>query len=183
MLTAQENKRISKLLSYVLRHHPEEIGIALDEQGWTPVPVLLEQLTMKDVQLTEEMLADIVAGNSKQRFTFNEDRSKIRASQGHSVLVNLGYTSQEPPTILFHGTAESFLVSIAEKGLQKGERQQVHLSADEKTAHNVGQRHGKPVVLKVHAGEMFCNGFLFFLSENGVWLTEQVPVKFLQLPG
>lgn len=182
MITEQENKRISKLLSYVLRHHPEEIGIVLDEQGWTDVEILLEQIKTKQVELTKKTLEYIVTSNSKQRFAFNEEKSRIRASQGHSVSINLGYQPQEPPEILYHGTARLNLTSISEYGLQKKERQHVHLSADAATAFNVGQRHGKPIVIKVQAGEMYRNGLQIFLSQNGVWLTDHVPPTYLQLP-
>ena len=126
------------------------------------------------------LLEYIVANNSIKRFAFNETADKIRASQGHSIEVELGYTSQKPPEILYHGTAEQSVKSILETGLEKRSRQHVHLSCNVETAINVGQRHGKPYVFKVLAAQMHEDGFEFWLSENGVWLTNQVPAKYLR---
>src|SRR6185503_11071663 len=123
------------------------------------------------VPIERAELEEVVATNEKKRFAFSDDGGRIRASQGHSVEVSLGYTPQSPPSQLFHGTATRFLESIRREGLHKGERHDVHLSADANTATRVGQRHGKPAVLIVQAGEMHARGHEFFLSENGVWLT------------
>lgn len=179
MLSEKEAKRLSKWLSYILRHHPESAGIVLDEQGWMDTQTLINNLSAKEPLFNAEALQFIVATNSKKRFAFNEDGSKIRASQGHSVDVELGYTQQQPPEFLFHGTTEKNISSILKSGLKKMERHHVHLSADKETAQVVGARFGKPVVLTVNAGLMHEQGFSFYISENGVWLTENVPAEFL----
>lgn len=179
MLPEKEAKRLSKWLSYILRHHPESAGIVLDEHGWTDTQTLITNLSAKEPLFNPETLQFIVANNSKKRFAFNEDGSKIRASQGHSVDVELGYTQQQPPELLFHGTTEKNIPSILKSGLKKMERHHVHLSADKETAQVVGARFGKPVVLTVKAGLMHEQGFSFFISENGVWLTDRVPAEFL----
>ena len=132
------------------------------------------------IPLTFETLKHIVDTNSKKRFAFNDNFEKIRASQGHSVDIELGYTPQQPPDILYHGTGERSVPSIMKDGLLKHNRHHVHLSADKATAINVGQRHGKPCVFEVLSGEMFADNFVFYISENGVWLTEHVPAKYLK---
>jgi putative RNA 2'-phosphotransferase len=172
----------SKYLSLVLRHRPEVLGITLDAQGWTDVATLLEKLHRNGISIDQNVLAQIVATNSKKRFAFSDDGTKIRASQGHSVAVDLGYQPAMPPQVLYHGTGEKSLNSILKSGLQKGERHHVHLSADVETAIKVGQRHGKPVVLHVAAQQMQKDGFLFFISQNGVWLTDYVPAAYLAVP-
>ncbi len=172
--------KISRFLSLVLRHKPETIGIVLDENGWTDVQVLIEKIAKSGTTLTLENLKHIVETNPKKRFAFNDTFDKIRASQGHSVEVELGYCAQIPPTILYHGTGQKSVDSIREKGIQKRERHHVHLSADVKTAIQVGQRHGKPFVFEVLAEQMYQDNFIFYLSENGVWLTEFVPVNYLK---
>jgi putative RNA 2'-phosphotransferase len=176
MITENENTHISKLLSLVLRHKPETINIILDEQGWTNVKDLLNQLNKNNYSVTFEMLDYIVRSNNKSRFSFNEDQTKIRANQGHSVDVVLGYEPKEPPDVLYHGTADRFLESIMKTGLQKQARHHVHLSADTQTAIAVGQRYGKPVVLTILAKRMYSAGYKFYRTDNDVWLTEQVPV-------
>jgi len=174
--------KISKKLSYVLRHKPEAINITLDAQGWVEVKTLLEAFNKHFFPLTQEALEEVVANNNKKRFAFSEDKQKIRASQGHSIPIELGYKPQSPPEFLYHGTASHFLKSIQKEGLVKQNRHHVHLSKDEETAHNVGTRHGVPVILKVKAKVMETEGFEFFVSENGVWLTEQIPTKYLLFP-
>ncbi len=181
MLPEKEIVRLSKFLSLVLRHQPEKISIALDENGWTEVTTLMQQANKNGVKLSWEILELVVQTNSKKRFAFNADKTKIRASQGHSVEVNLNYSPQKPPAILYHGTSERSLHSILATGLHKQNRHHVHLSSDVGTALNVGQRHGKPVVLRVAAEAMAQNGYLFYLSENQVWLTEQVPTEYLHV--
>lgn len=171
--------QISKFLSLVLRHQPELIGLSLDEAGWASVDELLAACRVHGKTISLEQLQEVVATNDKKRFSFNEDGSLIRANQGHSVEVELGYEAAMPPARLFHGTAERFLASIKEQGLLKGNRHHVHLSAGIETATKVGQRHGKPVVLHVDAGRMQQDGFIFYLSTNGVWLTEHIPVPYL----
>jgi putative RNA 2'-phosphotransferase len=182
MMTEKENTRISKYLSLVLRHAPEAAGITLDDNGWTDVGTLLKQLTHNGYHVSPEALDHVVTTNSKQRFIYSEDRMRIRANQGHSVDVDLAYTVSEPPPVLYHGTAEAFLSSILATGLDKRSRHHVHLSADDKTARSVGQRHGKPVVLVVDAARMQAEGYTFFCSANGVWLTDHVPVVYIQYP-
>ncbi len=171
--------KISKFLSLVLRHKPETIGLQLEEAGWVSIMELITACGEPGVAFSLEELQQVVAGNDKKRFAFSEDGLLIRASQGHSVEIDLGYQPAFPPEILFHGTAERFLDSIKGNGLIKGRRHHVHLSADAKTARIVGQRHGKPVVLQVKAGQIQQDGFAFYLSTNGVWLTEHVPVPYL----
>ena len=169
----------SKFLSLVLRHKPETIGAELDENGWIDIDVLIQKVNDYGKKLTREDLYLIVENNSKQRFAIDEKTNKIRANQGHSLKIDLGFESIQPPEILYHGTAQRFLDSILEHGLEKRNRHHVHLSADKDTAINVGQRHGKPIILEVRAMEMYDNDFQFFKSENGVWLTDKVPVKYL----
>ena len=172
--------QISKFLSLILRHKPETIGIQLDENGWADVKTLIEKSSEHGVQFSMEDLKHIVETNSKKRFAFNDTFNKIRASQGHSIEVDLGYISKHPPEILYHGTGEKSVHSILNTGLEKRNRQHVHLSNDIETAIKVGQRHGKPFVFIVLAEQMHNDQFEFFLSENGVWLTDHVPVKYLK---
>jgi putative RNA 2'-phosphotransferase len=173
--------KTSKFLSLILRHKPETVGLNLDEAGWVSVAELIAACKSNGVELTMELLREVVATNDKKRFSFNEEETLIRANQGHSVEVELGYLPVEPPEKLFHGTATRFLDSIKEKGLIKGQRHHVHLSADYETAIKVGQRHGKPVVLEVASQQMHNEGFQFFISENRVWLTERVPAIYIAL--
>lgn len=177
---SKKNKNISKFLSYVLRHNPDKLGITLDANGWTSVKAMLEKINVGNYSLSMETLEEVVATNNKKRFAFNEDKTMIRASQGHSVNIDLGIQPKEPPSYLYHGTVEKFMESIREKGLIKGSRQHVHLSADKETAVNVGSRRGKPIILTVRSGEMHAQNYTFYQSENGVWLTEKVPMKFIE---
>lgn len=181
MLTEKENIKLSKFLSLVLRHQPELIGVVLEEQGWVSVRELRKKAAAYGKSISAEELVYVVENNSKKRFSFSEDKKKIRASQGHSINVDLGCEPQQPPEFLFHGTATHFVGSILKTGLEKQKRTHVHLSADRETGIKVGQRHGKPVVFEVAAGEMYAAGYLFFLSENGVWLTDVVPPGFLKI--
>ena len=174
--------RMSKFISLVLRHKPEIIGIQLDENGWVDVTELIEKSNTNatGIHLDFETLKHIVDTNSKKRFAFNDTFDKIRANQGHSVTIELGYSAQVPPSILYHGTSVKSLDSILQNGLEKRNRHHVHLSKDIETAISVGSRHGKPVVLEVLATEMHNANFEFFISENGVWLTDNVPARFLK---
>ena len=172
-------KKLSKFLSLVLRHRPEVIDIELTSQGWANTKELIEKCQAQGRKIDFETLKQVVAQNDKKRFAFNDDYSQIRASQGHSIPIDLGYTHQEPPEVLYHGTATRFLGSIYAQGLIKGKRHHVHLSTNRDTALKVGQRHGKPVILEIAAQKMVNAGHTFYLSENGVWLTEQVPPEFL----
>jgi len=171
--------RISKFLSLVLRHHPERAGLVLDEAGWVSVDDLLAGCAASGVELDRKHLEQLVRDSDKQRFALSDDGERIRANQGHSVSVALGYEPVEPPEILFHGTVERFLPSIRKQGLVRGQRHHVHMSATEDTAIKVGQRRGRPVLLKVRAGAMHRDGIAFYQSENGVWLTEHVPPEYL----
>jgi putative RNA 2'-phosphotransferase len=172
---------ISKFLSLVLRHQPRVIDITIDEQGWVNVDELLKKANAHGHSLDMEVLNHVVETNSKKRFAFDESRQKIRASQGHSIDVELGYQAQMPPEILYHGTGERSVATIQQTGLEKRSRQHVHLSKDIETAIQVGSRHGKPAVFNVLAGEMHKKGYVFYLSENKVWLTDAVPAQFLKL--
>ncbi|GAA4390578.1 RNA 2'-phosphotransferase [Hymenobacter koreensis] len=176
------HRQLSKFLSLVLRHQPGTIGLSLDEAGWAEVNHLLTRLNQHGHAVTRETLEAVVAGSDKQRFAFSPDGQRIRANQGHSVTVDLGYTPQTPPEALYHGTAERNLPAIRSAGLLRQQRHHVHLSADVDTAHRVGQRHGRPVVLRIAAADMARTGYAFFLSENGVWLTEAVPPQFIGFP-
>ena len=173
---------ISKFISFALRHQPESVGLTPDAGGWVAIDDLIAAAQQQGVPLDRAVLDAIVAQNDKQRFAVSDDGLRIRANQGHSFPVDLGLAPLTPPEFLYHGTATRFLESIREQGLRPGSRQQVHLSSDEITATAVGQRHGKPVVLTVLAGHMFQDGFLFYRSANGVWLTDAVPAAYLRFP-
>ncbi len=169
----------SKLLSLILRHKPQTIGIALDSAGWADVDELLALLPRAGVSMNRDQLRHIVESNDKQRFVFSDDGQRIRANQGHSLSVDLGLEPIEPPAVLFHGTARKSLESILREGLKRGQRQHVHLHTDRALAETVGRRHGQPVLLRVAAGQMWADGHAFFRSDNRVWLTEAVPVRYL----
>lgn len=171
--------RRSRFLSLVLRHRPEELGITLEAGGWVKVNVLLEALKEAGRGMSRAQLERLVAENGKRRFAFSPCGSKIRASQGHSVPVDLGLEAAEPPERLYHGTVQNRLRDISEQGLLKGRRHAVHLSTDVETAIAVGSRRGCPVILPIRAGEMHRAGHLFQVSENGVWLTDHVDAKFI----
>ena len=171
----------SKFMSYVLRHRPDAIGLTLDAEGWASIDELVRLSRSSSTPLTRELVLEAVRSNDKQRFKLSDDEQHIRASQGHSIAIDLALPSQQPPTLLFHGTATRFVESIREQGLRRGSRQHVHLSLEYATAYKVGQRHGKPIVFEVRAQEMFAAGHTFYVSDNGVWLTEHVPVEFLSL--
>lgn len=173
--------RISKLLSLVLRHHPERIGLRIDAGGWADVADLLAAAERAGVPLDRRTLERVVAGNDKQRFAFSEDRRRIRANQGHSLPVDLGLDPLLPPEILYHGTAVSRLGAVQRQGLTPQARLHVHLSPDKETALAVGRRHGTPVVLAVRAGRLHRNGHVFYRSANGVWLTGFVPPDHLEV--
>ena len=174
--------KTSKFISLILRHRPEVIGIELDEHGWADVGELIAGVA-KSRPFDMEMLEEIVRTDSKQRYSFNEDRTLIRANQGHSIPVDVELERKEPPEVLYHGTGEKFVSSIDRQGLIPKSRLYVHLSPDEATAQNVGRRHGKPVIYEVMAGEMARDGKAFFLSVNGVWLTKAVPAEYLKKRG
>lgn len=171
--------RASKFLALVLRHDPGRIGIELDSAGWVPVDTLLTALKRHGRGLSRERLDRVVAAPGKKRYEYDESRALIRASQGHSVAVELGYDPVEPPAVLYHGTATRFLDAIFREGIKRSKRHHVHLSRDMETAVSVGTRHGKPVVLSVDAARMTAERHVFYLSSNGVWLTEHVAPTYL----
>ena len=173
---------ISKYLSKHLRHAPDKIGIQLEAGGWVDVETLLAAIDRHGFKMTYAELAQVVATNNKQRFAFDATGTKIRANQGHSVDIDLELEAVSPPAMLYHGTATRFLASIMRDGLLKMRRHHVHLSADVATAHNVGSRHGTPMILQIDARGMADAGFTFWRSANGVWLVNHVPVAFLQQP-
>ncbi|HEX7843111.1 MAG TPA: RNA 2'-phosphotransferase [Kofleriaceae bacterium] len=173
---------LSKFLSFVLRHEPGVIGIELDRNGWVEIDRLVAQCRAHGKAVSRDLVEEVVATSSKQRFAISDDGQRIRASQGHSVPVDLGYEPAEPPEWLFHGTVRGSLSSIRAEGLLKRSRHHVHLSRDAATARTVGARRGKPVVLRIAAGRMHRDGHVFFLAANGVWLTERVPPAYIEFP-
>ncbi|WP_460217799.1 RNA 2'-phosphotransferase [Psychroserpens sp. MEBiC05023] len=180
-MNEKDKKRISKFLSLVLRHRPEYINLELNDNGWAEVNELIEKARRRQVYFSEDELHDIVVTNDKQRFAFNDNKTKIRANQGHSVkTIDLEFEAVKPPQMLYHGTVAKFLDSIKNTGLQKRSRQHVHLSEDLDTANLVGSRRGAAVILKIDSGDMYKQGYEFYQSENGVWLTSHVPTAFIQ---
>lgn len=179
-MTDKDKVTVSKFMSLVLRHAPSKAGITLDENGWANVDSLIKGMNKAgNIVVTLEDMKEVVATNDKQRFRFNDDYTKIRANQGHSVSVDVELVEKEPPAILYHGTADRFLQSIRTDGLKPQSRLYVHLSSDNETAVKVGRRHGKPMVLVINAAKMYKDGFKFYLSENGVWLTDSVPAEYI----
>lgn len=180
MTSTKNNTKISKFLSLVLRHKPEIIGVELNQQGWIDIDLLIQKMNANGKTINRQMLEEVVASNNKKRFIINVATNQIRANQGHSLNIDLGYQPQTPPKILYHGTAQKFIDSIYKTGLQKRNRHHVHLTDNLKTANQVGQRHGKVVILQVQAEQMHQKGFEFFVSENHVWLTDNVPTQFIE---
>ena len=172
---------ISKFLSYILRHKPDAIGLSLDDQGWADIDELLRLSAEHGRSFSRADFMRVVEQSDKKRFAISDDGMRVRAVQGHSAKqVEISFTPQIPPDTLFHGTAGRFLASIRVQGLVPGQRQYVHLSADPATARNVGARYGKPVVLIVRAADMLRDGFSFYRADNGVWLTREVPARYLE---
>lgn len=174
------DRSTSKYISLILRHQPEVIGITLDEQGWADVEKLIRGVN-KTHPLDMETLERIVAEDEKQRYSFNEDKTLIRANQGHSIPVDVELPEVTPPDVLYHGTGIKYKESIDSQGLIPKSRLYVHLSGDVETARKVGQRHGNPIIYNVDAAAMHADGYVFFRSVNGVWLTRTVPQKYLSL--
>ena len=172
--------RTSKFLSRHLRHEPERLGLELAPGGWVGVEELLAGCAARGMRITRAELEEVVAQNNKQRFAFDESGTRIRANQGHSVEVDLQLTPTDPPAVLYHGTGHHTVEVVLREGLKKMSRHHVHLSRDVETAQKVGARHGRPVVLQVDAFAMARDGHLFYLSENGVWLTDHVPPAYLR---
>ena len=182
-MSGMDKIAVSKFLSLVLRHRPEVIGVSLDAEGWLDIGALIESANRHGTKLSLELVHAAVAENDKQRFALSEDGLRIRANQGHSIRsVQLPLTAVPPPEQLYHGTVPQFLASIRTHGLLKRWRNHVHLSADAETAQRVGMRRGTPVVLLIDATTMHREAFRFYLSDNGVWLTDEVPVKYLRFP-
>lgn len=175
-------KSISKFMSLVLRHRPDSIGIELTEAGWVAVDQLLPAMNKAGRKIDSDLLQTVVRENDKQRFQFNDDGSMIRATQGHSVEVELGHASATPPDVLCHGTPTKFVEPIQREGLTKQKRHHVHLHADATLASSVGQRRGAPVVLTIDSKAMAAAGYVFFVTPNDVWLTDHVPPEFIRFP-
>ena len=180
-MTPETLKTKSKWLSKHLRHAPQKVGLVLEEGGWVEVADLLKAANANHLSLSRAQLEELVKSSDKQRFSFDASGTKIRANQGHSVAVDLQLQAQTPPDVLYHGTAEKNREAITAEGLHKGRRHHVHLSRDVQTAVQVGARHGKPLVLKIDALGMHAADFDFYRSENGVWLVEAVPPRFISV--
>lgn len=174
--------KTSKFLSFILRHNPDSIDLTLDENGWANINELINRINISGElkNLNRSLIEEVVDTSDKKRFIISDNGQNIRANQGHSINVNLQLKPVTPPEFLYHGTATRFLDSILQEGLNPQQRQYVHLSTDIETATAVGQRYGKPVILKIKALLMHEQGFVFYRSENGVWLTDSVPPSFLQ---
>ena len=172
--------RVSRLMSFVLRHRPDAVGITLDPGGWVPMPLLVAALARRDPRITRSVVEHVIATNDKQRFAIDRAGDRIRAHQGHSVAVDLGLAVAAPPPVLFHGTAARNVDAILAGGLRLGRRHDVHLSGDVPTAERVGARRGAAVVLRVDAAGMARDGHLFRVTPNGVWLTADVPPSYLE---
>jgi putative RNA 2'-phosphotransferase len=177
---SKQHAETSKFLSYVLRHEPQAIGLTLDREGWVDVATLISGAKKLGRELDKALIRAVVESSDKKRFAISEDGLRIRAVQGHSTeSVSITFAEKVPPEFLYHGTATRFLESIRKEGLKPGERQHVHLSEDVQTATAVGQRYGKPVVLKIEALRMHKQGFKFFQADNGVWLVGSIPTEQL----
>ena len=178
---SDRNKNTSKFISLILRHKPETIGITLDEHGWADVRELIDGINQSEGHtLDMEILEEIVRTDEKQRYSFNEDHTLIRANQGHSIPVDVELEEKSPPDILWHGTGEKYVASIDTQGLLPKSRLYVHLSSDKETAKKVGGRHGRPVIYEIDCQQMSADGYRFFESANHVWLTKEVPVRYLR---
>lgn len=177
-----ELQKTSRFLSLILRHKPEVVGITLDGKGWADVSELITGVNRDGKYFLDmETLEKIVRDDEKKRYSFSADRKKIRANQGHSIKVDVELKKSPPPEFLWHGTAEKYVDSINKEGLRPKSRLYVHLSADVETAEKVGSRHGKPVIYRISSGEMYRQGYDFYLSENGVWLADFIPTGFMSI--
>lgn len=170
---------ISKYMSLILRHKPEVIGICIDEHGWANVEKLIQGIAKNNPGFNMEALEEIIKTDNKQRYSFNDDKTLIRANQGHSIQVDVELEEKEPPNVLYHGTGEKYVTSIDKNGLIPKSRLYVHLSRDIETARAVGKRHGKEIIYSVNSAQMHKDGYKFYLSKNGIWLTKKVPMKYL----
>jgi putative RNA 2'-phosphotransferase len=171
---------LERLLAKHLRHDPEGLGLTLAPGGWVPIDALMAGCRHRNFHFSREELDYVVANNNKQRFTIDETGTRIRANQGHSVEIDLQLELLTPPDVLYHGTAQHFLEGILKMGVSKMARHHVHLSVDTQTAHAVGVRHGKPVVLRIDSAAMSRDGYEFYRSDNGVWLTDTIPPQYIQ---
>ena len=172
-------KGYSKYLSYILRHHPETVGLILDEHGWANVEDLVKGIA-RDREFSMDMLETIVATDEKQRYQFNEDKTFIRADYGHSVQVDLKYGSAEPPEHLFHGTAVKNIPLIEVEGIKPMQRAQVHMWDSCRAAQVIGGRHGKPIVYRVRSGDMYRDGYSFRQATGGLWQTDYIPPEYIE---
>ena len=177
-MNRKEKTTVSKYMSLILRHHPEAAGITLDDHGWADVDSLIAGIRQR-YPLDRDTLQEIVDEDEKQRYAFNADGTKIRASQGHSIPVDADLEEEEPPAVLYHGTADRFVSSIEKEGLLPQSRLYVHLSADEETAKKTGRRHGRPAVFLIDCASMRSDGHIFYRSANGIWLIRHVPPQYL----
>lgn len=174
----KDQNKISKFLSYVLRHKPDSIGLQLDPYGWLLINDIIAN-SQAEIVLSKEVIEETVSNNKKKRFTISYDGKYIRANQGHSIKVDLQLMPKKPPATLYHGTATRFLDSILKEGLKAGQRQHVHLSSNKETAKEVGSRYGKPVILTIDSKKMYRDGYQFFISNNHVWLTNSVVNQYI----
>jgi putative RNA 2'-phosphotransferase len=174
-----KNKNLSKFLSLVLRHKPEVIGLHMDSNGWVDLDELIQKMNSNGRPVQRVDIFEVVASNAKQRFKLDESNNRIRANQGHSLAVDVELQEKTPPRFLYHGTAIKNKAVISREGLKKMNRQHVHLSEAYTTAVEVGRRHGAPMILKIDCERMIRDGFRFYLSENKVWLTDVVAVKYI----
>lgn len=172
---------ISRYIALLLRHHPEKAGLCLDEHGWVEVEALIQGVRRRYPEFNRAVLDEIVARDSKQRYAYNQDKTCIRANQGHSIPVDVELKQALPPAILYHGTGEKYVESIQKVGLIPKSRLYVHLSTDIQTAIQVGKRHGQPVIYQIDTQQMIHDGFIFYLSANHIWLTKAVPVQYLKI--
>ncbi|MEI0700199.1 RNA 2'-phosphotransferase [Brachyspira intermedia] len=175
----KEEVKISKFVSLVLRHKPENIGLTLSKDGWANVYELIDKIKATGRNINKDILERVVLYNDKKRFSFNENHTLIRANQGHSINVDLQFEEKEPPEILFHGTSIDNIESIKQEGIKKMGRLHVHLSLTEETAKKVGERHGKPAIIKINSKQMYEDGIKFYLSENKVWLCDYIDPKYI----
>lgn len=176
-----DKTKVGKLLCYILRHDPQTVGLTLDEEGYLPIDDLLFGISkFKEISLNFQELEEIVGTDSKKRYSFDENKQRIRANQGHSIPVDLGLTCKVPPKYLFHGTGQKYITAIEKEGLIRKNRLHVHLSSDVITAVSVGKRHGKVVVFRINTEKMLDKGATFYQSSNGVWLIDAVPFHFLE---